>query len=137
MTFLNRKRFVPFIASAVLLCVVHAAPADRAPVDRDTAKYVFEGVVESVEKAADGEHDWYLVQIKVTKIQKGDLKAGDVFKATYYALARPKPKTFASVGHNGAPAKGDRVKAFVSKHETHGGFEGVYPDWFDKLEVKK
>jgi hypothetical protein len=122
----------------VALLIVSATNADRAPVDRDTAKFVVEGVVESVEKSADGEHDWFLVRIKLTKVEKGDgIKVGDVFKATCYALVRPKPKTFASAGHDGVPAKGDRIKAFVSNHETHGGFEGVYPSWFDKLEAKK
>lgn len=116
---------------AVLFAAVVCSPAqaDRAPDDRGTARYVLDGIVESVEKSADGEHDWYLVRIKVAKVERGEgVKAGDVFKATCYALARPKPKSFASGGHNAVPARGDRIKAFVSKHETHGGFEGVYPD---------
>jgi len=62
------------------------------------------------------------------------VKAGDLFKVSCYKLVRPKPKSFASPGHEGVPAKGDRIKAFVSDHETHGGREAVYPDWFDKLE---
>jgi hypothetical protein len=109
--------------------------ADRAPDDRSTAKFVVEGVVESVEKSEDGEHDWFDVRIKLTKVEKGDkVKAGDIFKATCYRLVRPKPKTFASPGHEGLPMTGDRIRAFVSNHETHGGYEGVYPEWFDKLE---
>jgi hypothetical protein len=125
----------------ILLAAFVASPvarAERAPVDRDTAKFVVEGVVESVEKSEDGEHDWFLVRITLTKVEKGDkLKAGDVFKATCYRLVRPKPKTFASAGHSGVPVRGDKIRAFVSNHDTHGGYEGVYPEWFDKLEVRK
>lgn len=112
--------------------------ADRAPDERSSAKFVVEGTVESVDKSEDGEHDWFLVRIKVTKVEKGDkVKAGDVFKITGYRLVRPKPKTFASRGHDGVPAKGEKIRAFVSGYETHGGYEGVYPEWFDKLEAKK
>lgn len=128
------------VALAVLSFVALPLPgfADRAPVDRDTAKFVIEGVVESVDKSADGEHDWFLVRIKLTKVEKGDkVKAGDVFKVTCYRLVRPKTKTFASAGHVGVPGKGDKIRAFVSDHDTHGGYEGVYPEWFDKLEAMK
>jgi hypothetical protein len=129
---------VRVLAALCFLALPVSGFADRAPDDRSTAKFVVEGVVESVEKSADGEHDWFLVRIKLTKVEKGDnVKAGDVFKATCYRLARPKPKTFASPGHVGVPAKGDKIRAFVSDHDTHGGHEGVYPEWFDKLDAKK
>jgi len=118
----------------VCLIVSQLVRADRAPDDRGTAKVVVDGEVVAVEKSADGEHDWFLVSIRVAKVDKGDgVKAGDVLKVSVYRLVRPKPKTFASPGHDGVPAKGDRIRAFVSGHETHGGREGVYPDWFDRL----
>jgi hypothetical protein len=127
-----------FVRHITLLSVILFAAnafADRAPDDRSTAKFVIEGVVESVEKSEDGEHDWFLVRIKLTKVDKGDkVKAGDMFKATCYRLVRPKPKTFASPGHSVVPAKGDKIRAFVSNHETHGGYEGVYPEWIDLLD---
>lgn len=112
--------------------------ADRAPDDRKSAKFVIEGVVESVEKSEDGEHDWYLVRIRIQKVEKGEgLKVGEVLKATCYRLVRPKPKTLASPGHGPAPAKGTRIRAFISDHDTHGGLEGVYPEWYDAIEAKK
>jgi hypothetical protein len=111
-----------------------SARADRAPDDRGTAKVVLDGEVESVEQSKDGEHDWFVVAIRVQKVDKGaGVKAGDLFRVTCYKLVRPKPKSFASPGHEGVPVKGDRIKAFVSDHETHGGREAVYPDWFDKF----
>src|SRR5262245_15009750 len=127
-----RARLAPL--SVLLVATVTPVLADRAPDDRGTAKFVVEGEVESVEKSADGEHDWFVVAMRITKVDKGaGVKAGDVFKVSCYGLVRPKPKTFASVGHDGVPTKGDRIRAFVSDHDTHGGREGVYPDWFDKL----
>ena len=129
-------RFTVF--AMVSLIVVPASFADRAPVDRKTAKFVFEGEVESVEKSEDGEHDWYLVHIKIQRVEKGEgIKAGDTFKATCYRLVRPKPKSFASPGHGFAPAKGTQIKAHVSDHNTHGGYEGVYPEWYDAIDPKK
>src|SRR5262245_18136086 len=123
--------FLPTVVVLVNLSCSIAAHADRVPDERSSAKFVVEGVVESVEKSEDGEHDWFGVRIKLTKVEKGDkVKAGDVFKATCYRLVRPKPKTFASRGHVGVPTKGDKIRAFVSDHDTHGGYEGVYPEWF-------
>jgi len=56
---------LPAVALVVGLTVVPAALADRAPDDRATAKFVVEGEVVSVEKSADGEHDWFVVAIRV------------------------------------------------------------------------
>jgi hypothetical protein len=129
---MRRLQFAP--ALGVCLIMLPLVRADRAPDDRGTAKVVVEGEVVSVDKSADGEHDWFLVSLRVAKVDKGDgVKAGDVLKVSVYRLVRPKPKTFASPGHDGVPTKGDRIRAFVSGHETHGGREGVYSDWFDKL----
>lgn len=126
------------IGLALGMWMIPFAYADRAPDDRKTAKFVIEGVVESVAKSEDGEHDWFVVGIRIQKIEKGDgLKVGEVIKTTCYRLVRPKPKTFASVGHGPPPAKGARIRAFVSDHNTHGGLEGVYPEWFDVIDAKK
>jgi hypothetical protein len=133
---MRHSLLVPALATCLTLTPV--AWADRAPDDRGTAKVVVEGEVEAVEQSKDGEHDWFLVSVRVRKVDKGSgVKAGDVFKVTCYRLVRPKPKSFASPGHLGVPARGDLVRAFVSDHETHGGREGVYPDWFDKLPADK
>ena len=122
------------VAVAGLAFWTFDARADRAPEDRGKAKFVFEGEVEAVETSQDGEHDWFVVAVRVTKLDKGTgIKAGDMFKVSVYRLVRPKPKSFASSGHSDVPARGNRIKAFVSDHQTHGGREGVYPDWFDKL----
>jgi hypothetical protein len=127
-----------FAGLVIMLLAACAGRADRAPDDRGTAKFVLDGVVESVESSKDGEHDWYVVAVRVKKVDKGDgIKPGDLFKVSCYRLTRPKPKTFASVGHDGVPAKGDTIRAFVSDHQTHGGREGVYPAWFDKLDSEK
>lgn|SRR5262245_60729183 len=127
-----------FAALLVVILVAASARADRAPKDRDTAKYVLEGVVETVEKSIDGEYDWYVISLRVEKVAKGDgVKAGDLFKVTCYRWVRAKPKSFGSAGHDQVPAKGDAIKAFVSEHATHGGREAVYPDWLDKLDAGK
>jgi hypothetical protein len=45
-----------------------------------------------------------------------------------------KPGTTGAAGHKAFPQKGDRVKAYATKYESRGGFEALYPDWFDKLD---
>jgi hypothetical protein len=123
-----------FAALFVVLLTATSARADRAPKDRGTAKFVLDGEVTAVETTRDGEHDTYVVSIRVRKVHKGEgVKPGDLFNVSCYRLTRPKPKSLASPGHGPPPDKGNVIKAFVSDHQTNGGLEGVYPDWFDLL----
>jgi hypothetical protein len=127
-------RHVLAIALAAAL-VIAPAFAERPPQKKSDAELVFEGTVEAVERTPEENVDYYLVTIKATKIHKGDvLTAGKVYKVHGWRVTKFKPGTAGAAGHLAFPQKGDRIKAYANKYESRGGFEALYPDWFDTLE---
>jgi len=111
-----------------------AARAERPPEAKADAHFAFEGVVESVEMTPEDGVDYYLVAVKITKVIKGDLTAGNVFKISCFQVKKFKPGTTGAAGHFAIPSKGDKIKAYANKHEQRGGREALYPNWFDKLD---
>ena len=110
------------------------ANAERPPQKKSEAELVFEGTVESVDRTPEENVDYYLVTIKATKIHKGDvLTAGKTYKVRGWRVTKFKPGTAGAAGHLAFPQKGDRIKAYANKYESRGGFEALYPDWFDNL----
>ena len=119
----------------VALAVPSAAWAERPPQKKSVAELAFEGTVESVELTKEENVNYYLVAIKVLKVHKGDvLTAGKTYKVYCWRVTKFKPGTAGAAGHTAIPEKGDRIKAYANKYETRGGFEALYPDWFDRLE---
>jgi hypothetical protein len=126
---------LPVFAVAVALVFPTAGWAERPPQKKSEADLVFEGVVESVELIKEENVDYYLVAIKAAKVHKGDvLTAGKTYKVYSFRVTKFKPGTAGAAGHTAIPNKGDRIKAYANKYESHGGFEALYPDWFDKLD---
>jgi hypothetical protein len=131
---------MPRLSPAVMvtLLFVPAALAERPPQKKSEAELVFEGVVESVERTPEENVDYYLVTLKATRIHKGDvLTAGKTYKVHGWQVTKFKPSTTGAAGHLAFPQKGDRIKAYANKYQSRGGFEALYPDWFDKLDSGK
>lgn len=126
---------LPAVALASALAVGPAAMAERPSQPKSEAVYVFEGIVESVEETKEDGIDYYVVAIKMTKILKGDLTAGNLFNVSCFQVRKFKPGTTGAAGHNAIPAKGDKIKAYVNKQEQRGGREALYPTWFEKLDA--
>ena len=109
------------ILAAFVFCP--AALAERPPQAKSDADFVFDGVVESVDTTPEGGVDYYLVAVKITKVHKGDLTAGNVFKVSCFQVKKFKPGTTGAAGHYAIPAKGDKIKAYATKYEQRGGRE--------------
>jgi hypothetical protein len=122
------------IVLAATFVVTPSAVAERPSQDRSDAAFVFDGVVESVELTKEEGVDYYLVEVKITKVHKGDLTAGNVFKVSCFQVKKFKPGTTGAAGHYAIPNKGDKIKAYANKHEQRGGREALYPNWFEKLD---
>jgi hypothetical protein len=125
---------LPAVALASALVVGPSAVAERPPQPKSEAAFVFEGIVESVEETKEDGIDYYVVAIRIAKVHKGDLTAGKVFNVSCFQVRKFKPGTTGAAGHNAIPGKGDKIKAYVNKHEQRGGREALYPNWFDKLD---
>jgi hypothetical protein len=122
-------------AVVAALVLVPTAPAERPPQKKSEAELAFEGTVESVELTKEENVNYYLVALKVSKVHKGDvLTAGKTYKVYCWRVTKFKPGTAGAAGHTAIPEKGDRIKAYANKYESRGGFEALYPDWFDRLE---
>lgn len=120
-------------ALAVAVIVPPVTRAERPPQKKSEAELVFEGEVTDVEVAREDSVDYYLVSIKVAKVVKGDvLTVGKMYKVAGWQVTKFKPGTAGAAGHLAFPKKGDRVKAYANKYETRGGFDALYPDWFDR-----
>jgi hypothetical protein len=124
-------RLATLILAAFGFCP--AALAERPPQAKSDADFVFDGVVESVDTTPEDGVDYYLVAVKITKVHKGDLTAGNVFKVSCFQVKKFKPGTTGAAGHYAIPAKGDKIKAYATKYEQRGGREALYPTWFDKI----
>jgi hypothetical protein len=125
---------------AAVVCIgfvgVSAAWAERPPQPKSEAALVFDGVVESVELTKEDGVDYYLIAIKSEKIHKGDvLTAGKTCKVFCWRVTRFRPGTAGAAGHAAIPEKGARIKVYANKYESRGGFEALYPNWFEKLEA--
>ena len=127
-----RPAFVAAIAA--VFATASAALAERPPEAKSDAHFVFEGVVESVDMTPEDGVEYYLVAVKITKVLKGDLTAGNVFQVSCFQVKKFKPGTTGAAGHFAIPSKGDKIKAYANKHEQRGGREALYPNWFDKLD---
>ena len=109
--------------------------AERPPQKKSEAELAFEGTVESVELTKEENVNYYLVAVKVLKVHKGDvLTAGKTYKVYCWRVTKFKPGTAGAAGHTAIPEKGDQIKAYANKYETRGGFEALYPNWFDRLD---
>jgi len=126
----------PFPGAVVAALVfLPAAWAERPPQKKGEAELTFEGTVESVELTKEETVNYYLVAIKVSKVHKGDvLTAGKTYKVYCWRVMKFKPGTAGAAGHTAIPEKGDQIKAYANKYETRGGFEALYPNWFDRLD---
>ena len=131
-------RYPRLVAFAAALAMIPAAVAERPPQKKSEAELVFEGVVESVERTPEENVNYYLVTIKATRVHKGDvLTAGKTYKVHGWQVTKFKPGATGAAGHLAFPQKGDRIKAYANKYQSRGGFEALYPDWFDRLEADR
>jgi hypothetical protein len=91
--------------ASLILALLAITPclAERPPQLRKDAQVVVKGVVEKMfaeksEFGGDGIRTSYKVKVKVTAVEKGDVKVGDVIEATWFhvtkAPTRPLPGAY-------------------------------------------
>jgi hypothetical protein len=126
------------VLMGLVMLVPGVARAERPPEQRSEAVAVIEGVVAAIEVISAATHDYDVITVKVVAVIKGTAaKAGAPFKVVGYRLVRqPPPGWVGPSGHEPPPKVGDRIVAYISGRGSHGGFEGVYKDYWDLLPVK-
>ena len=146
-----------WIRCAVLLVVLGLAKeafAERRPEERSEATHVIVGTVEGVYVREKGDTRYYLVEISIEKVEKGDgFKPGATFYVgcylwtpDYYKGKKLTPQeqtrlTLRGGPYDGVPKEGERVRVYA-KHQAKyangrpGKYDGIYPGWYEVLKGK-
>lgn len=128
--------------------------AERPPEDRSRATHVVVGTVEGVYVREEKDIRYYLVEIAVEKVEKGEgLKPGQAFYVGCYLYnpdyykgkkltdAVRRQLALRGAPYDGVPKEGERVRVYA-KHSVlyangrQGKYDGVYPDWYEVVKTK-
>jgi hypothetical protein len=146
-----------WITSAAVLAALGLAAetfAERAPEPRSQATHVLVGTVAGVYTREEQDTRYYLVEVAVEKVEKGEgFKPGDTFYVGCYLwvpdyykgrrLTEDQQKRLALRGaaYSGVPKEGERVRVYA-KHDAvyangrRGKYTAIYPDWYEAVKAK-
>jgi hypothetical protein len=149
-----RNRSISCTALLVVLGLAAETLGERAPESRDQATHVVVGTVAGVYMREEKDTRYYLVEIAIEKMEKGEgFKAGETFyvgcyllNPDYYkgkVLTEDEKKQLALRGsaYSGVPKEGERIRVYA-KHDAvyangrPGKYSGIYPDWFEVVKSK-
>jgi hypothetical protein len=149
-------RYSWFTLAAFLAALGLAAEslAERAPDKRSEATHVILGTVERVYLREKEDTRYYLVEIAIEKIEKGEgFKPGgtfyvgcylwtpDYYKGKKLTAKERKQLAFRGAAYNGVPREGERVRVYA-KHQARyangrpGKYDGIYPNWYEVVKGK-
>ena len=145
-----------WVACAVIFsttCLAAKALAERAPQERSQATHVVLGTVAGVYAREEKDTRYYLVEIAIEKVEKGEgFKPGETFYVGCYlwipdyykgkTLTPAEQKQLALRGgaYDGVPKEGERVRVYA-KHDAvyangrRGKYTGIYPDWYEVVKT--
>lgn len=149
-----RFRWMPYIAVLLAIGLTTETFAERAPEERNAATNVVLGTVAGVYVREEKDTRYYLVEIAIDKVEKGDgFKPGgtfyvgcyqwipDYYKGKKLTKEEQKHLEFRGAAYDGVPKEGERVRVYA-KHDAvysngrPGKYSGIYPDWYDVLKGK-
>ncbi|HEY1859452.1 MAG TPA: hypothetical protein VGG61_03815 [Gemmataceae bacterium] len=141
------SRSITCTAALAMLVLAASASAERALEDRSKATHVVLGKVEGVYARDERDTRYYVVEIAVEKVEKGDnVKPGEMFYVRCYLripdhykntkLSEKEQERIAlrGPGYDGVPKEGERVRVYARSGE--GKYDGIYPDWYDVVKNK-
>ena len=146
-----------WITQAVLLAALGLAAetcAERRPEQRSEATHVILGTVAGVYLRQKGDTRYYLVEIAIEKVEKGEgFKPGgtfyvgcylwtpDYYKGKKLTPEEQKQLAFRGAAYDGVPKEGERVRVYA-KHQAQyasgrpGKYSGIYPAWYEVVKGK-
>jgi hypothetical protein len=150
-----RRSWIIYAVLVAGLALGAKAFGERAPEDRSGATHVILGTVAGVYSREEEGTRYYLVEIAVEKVDKGEgFKPGETFYVGCYLwipdyykgkkLTKKEEERLAFRGsdYSGVPKEGERVRVYA-KHDAvyangrPGKYSGVFPDWFDVVLGKQ
>jgi hypothetical protein len=149
-----RYRWITPAALLAALGLVTETFAERAPEQRSQATHVLVGTVAGVYTREEQDTRYYLVEIAVEKVEKGEgFKPGGTFYVGCYLWVpdyhegkrltegEQRRRAFRGAAYNGVPKEGERVRVYA-KHDAvyangrPGKYTGIYPDWYEVVKAK-
>jgi hypothetical protein len=130
------------------------ALAERAPEERSRATHVIVGTVAGVYTRDEEDTRYYLVEIAIEKVEKGEgFKPGGTFYVGCYLwvpdyhkgkkLTKDEEKrlAFRGAAYDGVPKEGERIRVYAKHNAVYangrpGKYSGIYPDWYEAVKAK-
>ena len=147
----------PWITPAALLAALGLAAetfAERRREKRSEATHVILGKVAGVYLREKKDTRYYLVEIAIEKVEKGEgFKPGgtfyvgcylwtpDYYKGKKLTAKERKQFGFRGAAYDGVPKEGERFRVYA-KHDAvyangrPGKYSGIYPDWYEVVKGK-
>jgi hypothetical protein len=146
-----------WIRCAVLLVVLGLAKeafAERRPEERSEATHVILGTVAGVYMREKGDTRYYLVDIAIEKVERGEgfqpggtfyvecyLWTPDYYKGKKLTPEEEKQLVFRGAPYGGVPREGERVRVYAKDQTRYatgrrGKYDGIYPDWYEVVKGK-
>jgi hypothetical protein len=149
-----RYRWITLTALLAALGLAAETAAERRPDKRSEATHVILGTVAGVYLREKGDTRYYLVEIAIEKVEKGEgFKSGgtfyvgcylwtpDYYKAKKLTREEQKRLAFRGAAYGAVPKEGERVRVYA-KHDAvyangrPGKYSGIYPDWYEVVRTK-
>ena len=149
-----RYRWITLHALLMALILATDTFAERRPEDRSEATHVILGTVAGAYVREKGDTRYYLVEIAIEKVEKGEgfqpggtfyvecyLWTPDYYKGKKLTPEEEKLLAFRGAQYCGVPKEGERVRVYA-KHQAKyangqpGKYDGIYPDWYEVVKGK-
>jgi hypothetical protein len=149
-----RRRCISHAALLVALGLAAEAFAERRPEERSEATHVILGTVAGVYVREKGDTRYYLVEIAIEAVEKGEgfqpggtfyvgcyLWTPDYYKGKKLTPKEEKQLALRGPAYGGVPKEGERVRVYA-KHQAKyatgqpGKYDGIYPDWYEVMIAK-
>ena len=149
-----RRHWIGCAALLTALGLAAESYAERRPEERNESTHVIVGTVEGVYVREREDTRYYLVEIAIEKVEKGEgFKPGGTFYVgcylwtpDYYKGKKLTPEeqkrlAFRGAAYGAVPKEGERVRVYA-KHDAvyangrPGKYSGIYPDWYEVLKGK-
>jgi hypothetical protein len=136
------------LAALSTLCFSHSIThAERAPEEKSAASHVVVGVVEGVYVRKENGTFYYMVEIAIEKVEKGEgIKAGGTLYVSCYRhdpnwlrgkdLSEKEKKEFAFRGssYESVPKEGERIRVYAKQWGSK--YSAIFPSWYDAMKGK-
>ena len=149
-----RRRLICSAAVLIALGLTGETLAERRFEERSEATHVILGTVAGVYVREKEDTRYYLVEITIETVEKGEgFKPGGTFYVGCYLWTpdyhkgkkltpeEEKRLTFRGAAYDGVPKEGERIRVYA-KHQAKyangrpGKYDGIYPNWYEVVNGK-